>query len=83
MGRRQLAFEELYRVDPVTGCWNWIGDANYGEFPRFRGRSAMRHAWEQAKGHATPPRSRVWRNCYNQRCVNPFHLRMIQDCRQA
>lgn len=34
--QRQLQFHQLYRVNPDTGCWMWIGRLDKDGYPVFR-----------------------------------------------
>lgn len=69
-----------YEVDPVTGCWNWIGKLNHDGYPRInrRGRShlAYRYFFERAHG-PIPDGFEVDHICRNRACVNLDHLQLV------
>lgn len=75
-----------FQVDKADGCWNWTGyinDHGYGR-PRFRvdGKSyflrAHRLAYEFLVG-PIPDGLHLDHICHNRRCVNPDHLRPVNN----
>jgi hypothetical protein len=66
-----------YRIDPDTGCWNWLktkSKRGYG-LVSVKGRPhwAYRAYYEAAYG-AIPPKHDIHHKCKNPSCVNPEHL---------
>lgn len=74
------------RVNPVTGCWEWIGaiSGGYG-MVRFRGPSAIVHRILYAWTVEPLPLGFTARKyaqldhvvCNNRRCCNPAHVRLV------
>jgi len=82
MQKYKLPWNERYRIDPDTGCWNWLMSLSHGaaqlhavvdgERKTIR---AYRFAWEQVNG-PIPPGVQIRHDCDNAACVNPDHLRL-------
>jgi hypothetical protein len=79
-------------VNPVTGCWEWLGSTSgstmrYGSM-RVGMKSKLVHrvSWEQFIG-PIPDGLRVCHSCDNSLCANPHHLWLgtdqdnVRDCR--
>src|SRR6185503_20576845 len=78
------------QIDPVTGCWNWLGatSGGYGNV-RYGGRSERVHrivyAWTIGPIPKQPsrkgPRGQIPQLdhavCQNTRCCNPVHLELV------
>ncbi len=71
-------------IDPVTGCWNWLGyldSKGYGQVriggrqPSPVGRTIRTHivVWEMFNG-AVPQKHDLHHECENKRCCNISHL---------
>jgi hypothetical protein len=69
-----------YKVDPLTGCWNWLKVKNENGYGRltFGGRTFLAHRfyYERACG---PVASDIDLDhlCRNPACVNPDHLEPV------
>lgn len=64
-----------FKVDPETGCWNWLR-ANSGDghgYGAYRGTTAHRAYWELVYG-PLPKTIELDHLCRNTACVNPAHL---------
>lgn len=86
----QQRFAERYTINPITGCWNWMGSIN---------SKGYAYLWvPDEPGKKSPNRGRtlqayklgwIWKNgpilrgmdlhhkCDNPRCVNPDHLELL------
>lgn len=74
-------FEARYVIDPVSGCYLWMGKpslAGYGQHS-INGKPvrAHRYSYERSKG-AIPAGMNVLHSvgCVSRLCVNPAHLRI-------
>lgn len=84
---RKRGFKHFYRkglldVDPISGCWIFLG-TTFGGYPRAsikRGdghwarTTAHRYFWTVYRGD--PGDKEVAHRCHRRRCVNPRHLRL-------
>jgi transposase-like protein len=74
-------FQEKYRVNLKTGCWDWLGakaGMGYGKLGGERGTAmviASRFSYEHFKG-PIPDGMLVLHRCDNPGCVNPDHLEL-------
>ena len=74
-------FRAKYRVNPETGCWDWLGAKGGGDYGHMRmggragGRQVVAHriAYELFKG-PIPEGLEIDHACRNRGCVNPAHL---------
>lgn len=62
-----------YRIDPVTGCWEWLKS----KCPRgYSSVHAHRHYWAAANDQEIPDGHDIHHRCHNTSCVNPDHLEL-------
>ena len=82
-GFKHYYVKGLLDVDPITGCWIFLGHQveGYGIICRKNPRTgrwgsctAQRHFYELYR-HAVQPDIEVAHNCHRRSCVNPRHLR--------
>ena len=76
-GRRK----HLYRVDPITGCWLWLGHIRKNGYPsslKLNGKmeSAHRYYYIISKGQI-PLGMQIDHLCGNRACINPEHLESV------
>lgn len=69
-----------WTVNIETGCWEWalyVNSTGYGRVT-FNRRKTLAHRWayQQANG-PIPEGMTVDHLCFNPRCVNPDHLRLL------
>jgi len=83
-GYKWKTLEDLYTVDPETGCWNWnlaLGPTGYGYMNYcYKGenitRMAHRIMYTKLVG-PIPDGLHIDHLCRNRRCVNPDHLEPV------
>lgn len=77
---RGSSWEQLYVIDPQSGCWIWIGgqDGNgYGSYyHNYKVKHAHRFVFEQFKGQI-PLGMDLDHLCRVPLCVNPEHLEVV------
>ncbi len=76
----------MYRVDPQTGCWEWLwakSRKGYGTIQRD-GRSKLAYGYfhEQACG-PIPDGMMQDHLCRNRGCVNPAHIEVVTAAENA
>lgn len=72
---------QRYEVDPVTGCWNWLGYVGKNGYPgtiSWKGQLASAHRifYIRFKG-PIPEGMELDHSCFNRRCVNPEHTEPV------
>lgn len=65
-----------YRIDPATGCWEWLKATYRGYASRGDGIKPHRAYYQRAFGQI-PEGHHVHHKCHNPGCVNPEHLEAI------
>ena len=79
-------FKEKFKIDSVTGCWNWTASLNHGgygmiggsppEYKDYRPILAHRVAYKLLIG-PIPKDCEIDHLCRNRKCVNPQHLEAV------
>lgn len=75
--RRGWTQKPDYKIDPETGCWEWLKGKLRG-YPIGGNRRAHRAYYEAAHG-PIPEGYHVHHKCKNIGCVNPEHLEALED----
>jgi hypothetical protein len=75
--KRKSKIEDSYEVDPVTGCWNYLGciraDGYASRRDGTKGTLAHIIMYKKYKG-AVPSHLELHQKCDNRKCINPEHL---------
>lgn len=73
--------DDLYTVDPTTGCWDWTGYVTPKGYGRFlRDGEQLAHRVFYKRRHGSIPQGAVLDHlCRNRRCVNPDHLEPVSN----
>jgi hypothetical protein len=78
-------FEQAYKVDEETGCWNWIRGRKGKEAKAGGGYGCLKVGMRTVGAHAfsyersrgkVPSGMQVAHQCHNTLCVNPAHLEL-------
>lgn len=81
----RMKFEDRYAtclVDMTTGCRLWQGSMDSHGYGKFSGRGAHRKSYEHNVG-PIPEGMTVDHICFNRRCVEPTHLRLLTPLANA
>jgi hypothetical protein len=70
-------------VDPVSGCWIWIGatviNRRGDKYPaiKIKGKKKLAHreSWKCVHGREMPKRKQGAHACDNTLCIHPDHIR--------
>ena len=78
---RDFAERFWAKVDKSGACWEWTAFVNPGGYGRFtistgNGHLAHRLSYELTTG-PIPEGMQVDHQCFNRKCVNPEHLRLV------
>lgn len=75
---RDVAFEDRYIPEPMSGCWLWLGawdKDGYGKATTPDRRYIRAHRWSYERSNGPIPlRLSVLHRCDTPSCVNPKHL---------
>lgn len=65
-----------YEIDPITGCWNWLGSIRKDGYGRwcFHCKVQLAHRVMFFLTRGKWPRLKLDHTCRNRKCVNPDHL---------
>lgn len=74
-------FNEKIEKANGAGCWNWTGALNdgYGSFCAYGGVNAAHRVAVVLSGRSIPADMVVDHICRNRKCVNPEHLRIVDN----
>jgi len=75
---RSIPVMERYELNPITGCWLWLGNVNKDGYARHGRINAHRFYYEQLVGQV-PAGYEVDHLCKRRNCVNPGHLEAVTE----
>lgn len=74
---------QLYKIDPSSGCWLWLGSVSGRGYGRIqaggKSRAAHRVSYEEATGTTIPEGMLCDHKCRTRLCINPDHLRIVDS----
>jgi hypothetical protein len=64
-----------YEVNPVTGCWEWLGSIRKDGYGRwcFQNKTQLAHRVMFFVVKGSWPKKKLDHTCRNRKCVNPDH----------
>lgn len=80
MLRKAREDNELYKVNPVNNCWEFVGcltHNGYGQMKRNRKHLRANRYFYEKYVNKIPVNYQIDHLCKNRKCVNPKHLEAI------